>query len=135
MEEIVEEVKVGFYPQEGFTKINKDGNVENRNGVEVMELDTMIEEKAVKEIRCGDGQSTLNKILKQNNLLSPFIWSLVTSGGAPLDYLLRLQETFIYHHLQIGFGALICSPPVPSGGGGHGFLPFLLGRAFLAPHS
>jgi hypothetical protein len=35
--------------------------------------------------------------LKQNNLLSPFIWSLITSGRTPLNNLLGLQEAFIYH--------------------------------------
>jgi hypothetical protein len=70
--------------------MNKDGNVENRIGVEMMELDSIVEEKAMKEIRYRKGQSTLNKILKKNNFLSLFIWSLVTSGRAPLDYLLGL---------------------------------------------
>jgi hypothetical protein len=70
--------------------MNKDGNMENRIGVEMVELDSIVEERATKEIRCGKGQSALNKILKKNNLLSPFIWSLVTSGRAPLDYLLGL---------------------------------------------
>jgi hypothetical protein len=96
MEEVAEEVEVGFYPQEGFTKMNKDGNVENRVGIEVMELDAIIEEKTMKEIKRWEGQSALNKILKQNNLLSPFIWSLISSGRAPLDNLLGLQEAFIY---------------------------------------
>jgi hypothetical protein len=73
IEEVAEEVKVWFYPQEGFTEMNKDGNMEDRIGVEVMELDAIIEEKTTKEIRCGEGQSALNKILKQNNLLSPLI--------------------------------------------------------------
>jgi hypothetical protein len=126
MEEVAEEVEVGFYTQEGFTEMNKYGNMENIIGVEVMELDAIIEEKATKEIRCWEDQSALNKILKQNNLLSPFIWSLITSGRAPLDYLLGLQEAFICHCLQIGFGALTCSPPIPSA---------TLGGAFLACHS
>jgi hypothetical protein len=103
MEEVAEEVEVRFYPQEGFTEMNKDGNMDNRIGVEVMELDTIIEEKTTKEIRCEEGQSALNKILKQSNLLSPFIWSLITSGRAPLDYVLGLQEAFIYHHLEAPF--------------------------------
>jgi hypothetical protein len=55
MEEVAEVVKVGFYPKEGFTEINKDGNMENRIGIEVMELDAIIEEKAAKEIRCEEG--------------------------------------------------------------------------------
>jgi hypothetical protein len=55
--------------------MNKDGNVKNRIGVEMMELDSIVEEKATKEIICRKGQSALNKILKKNNLLSPFIWS------------------------------------------------------------
>jgi hypothetical protein len=80
IEEVAKEVELGFYPQEGFIEMNKDGNMENRIRVEVMELDTIIEEKTVKEIRYGEGQSVLNKILKQNNLLSPFIWSVITSG-------------------------------------------------------
>jgi hypothetical protein len=45
--------------------------VENRDGVEVMKLDAIIEKKTAKEIRSWEGQSALNKILKQNNLLSP----------------------------------------------------------------
>jgi hypothetical protein len=53
MEEVAEEVEVGFYHQEGFTKINKDGNVENRIGVEVMELDAKIEEKTTKKSDAG----------------------------------------------------------------------------------
>jgi hypothetical protein len=53
--------------------MNKDGNMDNRIMVEVMELDAIIKEKTAKEIRCGEGQSALNKILKQNNLLNPFI--------------------------------------------------------------
>jgi hypothetical protein len=61
--------------------MNKDENMENRVGVEVMELDAIIEEKTAKKIRSAEGQSALNKILKQNNLLNPFIWSLVTSGA------------------------------------------------------
>jgi hypothetical protein len=113
MEEVAEEVEVGFYPQEGFTEKNKDGNMENRIGVEVMELDAIIKEKTAKEIRCREGQSVLNKILKQNNLLIPFIWSLITSGRAPQDNLLGLQEAFIYQRLQISFRELTYSPPPP----------------------
>jgi hypothetical protein len=51
MEEVAEEVEVGFYPQEGFTEMFKDRNVENKVGVEVMELDAIIEKKTAKEIR------------------------------------------------------------------------------------
>jgi hypothetical protein len=42
MEEVAKEVEVRFYPQEGFTEMNKDGNVKNRIGVEVMELDSIV---------------------------------------------------------------------------------------------
>jgi hypothetical protein len=66
MEEVAEEVEVGFYPQEGFTEMNKDGNVENRIGVEVIELDAIIEEKTMEEIRCGEGQPVFKKILKKS---------------------------------------------------------------------
>jgi hypothetical protein len=135
MEVVAKEVEAGFYPQEGFTEMNKNGNMENRIGVEMMELDSIVEEKAMKEIRCRKGQSVLNKILKKNNLLSPFIWSLVTSGRVPLDYLLGLHEAFIYHCLRISFEQLTCSPPVSSSIGGLGVFPFRLGGTFLAHHS
>jgi hypothetical protein len=52
---------MGFYPLEGFTKMNKDGNVENRIGVEMVELDSIVEEKAMKEIRCGKGNPRSTK--------------------------------------------------------------------------
>jgi hypothetical protein len=57
-----------------------------------MELDDIIEKKTAKETRSWEGQSALNKILEQNNFLSLFIWLLITSGKAPLDNLLGLQE-------------------------------------------
>jgi hypothetical protein len=64
MEEVVEQVKMGFYPQEGFAEIDKDRDVENRIGVEVMELKAIVKKKASKEIRSRDGQSPLDKMLK-----------------------------------------------------------------------
>jgi hypothetical protein len=53
MEEVAEEVEVGFYPQEGLIEMNKNRNVENRVRVKVMKLNAIIEKKASEKIEFG----------------------------------------------------------------------------------
>jgi hypothetical protein len=128
-------VKVGFYPQEGFIEMDKDENVENRVGVEVIELDAIIKKKTAKEIKSWKGQFALDKILKHNNFLSPFIWSVITCSRAPLNNLLGLQEAFIYQRFEVSLTTLTYSPTITGGDGGFGILPLRLSGAFLAHHS
>jgi hypothetical protein len=115
---------MGFYPQEGLTEMNKDGDVENRIGVEVMKLKVIIEKKAAKEIGSQEGQPTLDKMLKQNNFLR-----------SPLDNLLRLQEAIMHECFEVSLKTLNCSPPIAGGGGGLGILTLRLGGTLLARHS
>jgi hypothetical protein len=64
MKEVAEEVGMWFYPQEGFAEMNKDANIENRIGVQVMKVKAIIEKKTIEEIRTWESRSTLDKILE-----------------------------------------------------------------------
>jgi hypothetical protein len=54
-EEEVEKIPVGFNSEKCFTKVNKDGNVENGVRVEVMELKPVIVKKATEKRARGEG--------------------------------------------------------------------------------
>jgi hypothetical protein len=73
--------------------------------------------------------------LKKNNLIKSFIWPFVSSGRAPLDDFLALENSLINKGLAISFGALTWFPPVAGGGGGLTilFLP-IGGTSLVAGH-
>ena len=75
--------------------MDKDGNVKDRIGIEMMDLDPIVKKKATDEITCGEGQSAFNKVLKQNYFIGPLIRPLITSRRTPLDNHLRLEEALI----------------------------------------
>jgi hypothetical protein len=64
MEKVAKKIEMGFYPQESFAEMDKYGNVKNQVGVQMVKLNTIIEKKAVVEIRNRKGQGAFNKILK-----------------------------------------------------------------------
>jgi hypothetical protein len=51
MEKLAEKIKMGFYPQESFAEMDKNSNVKNRVGVEMVKLNAIIEKNATEEIR------------------------------------------------------------------------------------
>jgi hypothetical protein len=53
MKKVAENIEMGFYPKKCFTEMDKDGDVNNRVGVETIELDAIIEKKTTEEIRSG----------------------------------------------------------------------------------
>jgi hypothetical protein len=61
-EKIAKKVEIGFYPHEGFTKMNKNGDVENRIEIEVMKLKAIIEKEAAKRNQKLGGLTALDKM-------------------------------------------------------------------------
>jgi hypothetical protein len=48
-EEIAEERPMGLNSEEGFTEVNEDGDMADRVGVEVLQLDPVVVEKTAEE--------------------------------------------------------------------------------------
>jgi hypothetical protein len=44
---------MGFYPYEGLTEMDENSYVQNRVGVEMMELDAIMEKQATEEVTSG----------------------------------------------------------------------------------
>jgi hypothetical protein len=112
--------------------MDKDGDVKNQTRVEMMELDAIMKEKTAEEIRSQEGQPMLDKILKQNSLFSDLVRPLITSGRAPQDNFLGLNNALIYQPFEVSLKTLTCFPPIARCGGGLGILPLHLGGALLA---
>jgi hypothetical protein len=55
MKKVEEKIKMEFYPYKSFTGMDKVGDVKNLVGIEMMELDAIMEKKTVEEIRSWQG--------------------------------------------------------------------------------
>ena len=73
MKEILEQIKIGFDPQESFTKMNEDGDMQNRIRGQVMHLNPPMMKKTSEEIRHGKTKVSKNMRMKNNR----FIFSLM----------------------------------------------------------
>ena len=51
MEKITKEIPVGLDPKKGFTKMNKDRNVQNGIWIQMMDLNPIKRKKALKIVR------------------------------------------------------------------------------------
>ena len=78
MEKMLEQLEVGFDPQKSFAQVHEDGNMENRIGVQVVCLNTLMKEKTAEEIRGRNPKTTKNKILKNNGFLVSVMLTLLS---------------------------------------------------------
>jgi hypothetical protein len=60
-EELSEEDPVRLDPHEGFTEVDKDGNVEDVVGVQIEILDVVVAQHPIEEITGGDCESALDE--------------------------------------------------------------------------
>jgi hypothetical protein len=91
-EEEVEKIPVGLDSEEGFTEMDKNGNVADGIRVEVMELKPVIIKKVTEERTRGEGQSPFGKMVKYDNFINIFHGKRFTERGAPVDKILLLQQ-------------------------------------------
>jgi hypothetical protein len=71
-EEEAEKIPVRLDSKEGFTEMNKDGNVANGVRVEVMELKPVIVKKATEKRTRGEGQTPFGKMVKCDDFVNIF---------------------------------------------------------------
>jgi hypothetical protein len=83
---------MGFYSEECFAEMDKDGDMANGIGVEVMELKPVIIKKAAKEGTSGEGQSPFGKVEECDDFFDILHGEGFTERGAPVDKILVLQQ-------------------------------------------
>src|SRR6185437_10207114 len=66
MEEVLKKIEVGFDPQKGFTKMNKNQDVKDRIRGQVMHLNPLVMQETSEEIRGGDSETVQNMRLENN---------------------------------------------------------------------
>jgi hypothetical protein len=91
-EEEAEKIPVWLDSEEGFTEMDKNGNVADGIRVEVMELKPVIIEKAAEERTRGKGQSSFGKVVKYDDFVNIFHRERFTERGAPVDKIFVLQQ-------------------------------------------
>ena len=70
VEKITKEIPVGLDPKKGFTKINKDRNVQNGIRIQMMDLNTIKRKKALKIVRGWKSKSALDEMLKNDKFIN-----------------------------------------------------------------
>ena len=96
MKEILEQIKIGFDPQESFTKMNEDGDMQNRIRGQVMHLNPPMMKKTSKEIRDGKTKVSKNMRMKNNRFIHPLMRKGFLFGPPPMDYVTRLEKMLLY---------------------------------------
>ena len=118
MEEILEKIEVRLDPQESFAEMDKDGNMKNRIGGQVMYLNPPMMKKASEEIGNRKTEAPKN-IRKENNR---FVFLLMRErlplGSMPMDHAPRLKKMTLYQIQKMGVGTITRLPlldlrPVP----------------------
>jgi hypothetical protein len=71
-EEEAEKIPVGFDSEESFAEIDKNRNVADRIGVEVMKLKLVVIQQASEEGTRGEGQSPFGKMEKCDDFVNIF---------------------------------------------------------------
>ena len=112
MEEILEKIEVRLDPQESFAEMDKDGNMKNRIGGQVMYLNPPVVKKASEEIRNGKSEAPKNMRKKNNIFDSPLMRKRFTHRSVPMDHFSGLKKMALDQIQEMGVGALTRLPPV-----------------------
>ena len=73
MKKIAKKVLVGLDSKKSFTEVDKDRDMKNGIGVQMMDLNPIEIKKALKEIRGWKSKTPLNKMLEKNKLINIII--------------------------------------------------------------
>ena len=73
MKKIAKKVPVGLDSKKSFTEVDKDRDMKNGIGVQMMDLNPIEIKKALKEIRGWKSKTPLNKMLEKNKLINIII--------------------------------------------------------------
>jgi hypothetical protein len=84
---------MGLNSEERFTEMDKNGDMADRIGVEVLQLNPIEVEKATEEQTSGEGESPFRKRAKGYDLVDVFHGEWITKGKAPIDEISLLKQT------------------------------------------
>jgi len=84
MEDIMKQIPVRPNTEKCFAEMNKNRNVDNGIGSEVVDLDAIKVLHSMKKFRSGESKTTLHEMLKQNQFINIFIGHRVRSRFTPL---------------------------------------------------
>jgi hypothetical protein len=84
---------MGLNSEEGFTEVDENGDMADRVGVEVLQLNPVEVEKATEERTSGEGKSPFRKRAERNDLVDAFHGEWITKGKAPIDEISPLKQT------------------------------------------
>jgi hypothetical protein len=84
---------MGLNSEESFTEMDENGDMANRVGVDVLQLNPIEVEKAAEERTSGEGKSPFRKSAERNDLVDGFHGEWITKGKAPIDEIPLLKQT------------------------------------------
>jgi hypothetical protein len=84
---------MGLNSEEGFTEVDENGDMADRVGVKVLQLNPVEVEKATEERTSGEGKSSFSKRTERNDFVDAFHGERITKGKAPIDKISLLKQT------------------------------------------
>lgn len=91
-EKVAEQILAGLNPKKGFAKMNEDGKMRNGVRIEMMCSKIKIAKQAVQEIRSRQGQSSSNKLIKQDDFFWFRLGKNFTKSRMPLNNILKIKK-------------------------------------------
>jgi hypothetical protein len=82
-----------FNSEESFTEMNEDGDMADRIGVEVLQLNPIEVEKTTEEGASGEGESPFRERAERNDFIDIFRGKWIAERKAPIDEIPFLQQT------------------------------------------
>jgi hypothetical protein len=82
-----------FNSEESFTKMDENGDMADRIGVEVLQLNPIEVEKTAEEGASGEGESPFRERAERNDLIDVFHGKWIAKRKAPMDEIPFLKQT------------------------------------------
>ena len=92
MKEILKQVKMGLDPQESFTQVDRNRDVENGVRGQMMHLNPPMEKEAPEEIENRKTEAPKNMRKENNRFVSSLMRKRLPHRSTPIDHFLRLKK-------------------------------------------
>ena len=112
MKEILERIEMGLDPQEDFTQMDKDRDVNDGIRGQVMHWNPPVVKEATEEVRNRKTEAPKNMRKENNRFVSSLMMKRLPYGCTPMDHIPRLKKMFFYEIQKMGVGTLTRFPPV-----------------------
>jgi hypothetical protein len=92
-EKIAEKSPMWFNSEESFTEMDENGDMADRIGVEVLQLNSIEVEKTTEEGASGEGESPFRERAERNDLIDVFHGKWIAKRKTPIDEIPFLKQT------------------------------------------